>query len=139
MLRDPIYDSAGRPERPRPVWPPMFVGVADVKDAFHRLVMPPELSPHFCFEAVGVDALVFIPDSVEGGQARAGSVVFPCARELPMGFTWSLFFCQSVGRHMMSRAAELGERVAAGLGRAVEKFESRGLVIHESGVYDDRC
>lgn len=163
---------------PSPSWPAMFIGVADVRDAFHRLLMPPELSPRFCFEPVGVGALGFAPDLVEGSQARAGTSVYPCARALPMGFTWSLFFCQSLGLHMMGRATGLEgdealsdfrgcgifggsvvsepprhyvyvdnigvmgcrrKAVAAGLGHALEEFESRGLVMHESGVYGERC
>ena len=60
------------------------LGCTDVKDAFHRLSMPEELMWFFCLGESSSEEL--------GLQAGTQYELFWTS--LPMGFTWSLYFCQ---------------------------------------------
>ncbi|CAK0873101.1 unnamed protein product, partial [Prorocentrum cordatum] len=71
---------------------PAIMGVADVKDAFHRLILPEWLSrysgpPDALAEDVGM-----VGQGIDGTVAVAGDSIVPSARALPTEFTWSLFF-----------------------------------------------
>eukprot|EP00972_Heterocapsa_arctica_P048633 7168086-Heterocapsa_arctica.AAC.1 len=37
-------------------------------------------------------------------------MVYPCAKELPMGFSWSLYFCQHANERTASLAPSVGQR-----------------------------
>ena len=54
----------------------LWLGQADVKDAFHPGCMAEEMS--------------MVGETVDGVKLRAGDVVYPLARSLPVGFAWSL-------------------------------------------------
>ena len=74
----------------------IFIAHLDVKDYFHQLRMPLEMSQYFCFLPIlATDVFGGVP-LVEGGHAQAGELIYPCLASLPMGFSWSLFFAQKV-------------------------------------------
>ena len=66
------------------------LGQADVKDAFHRLGMPSFLSAYFGYPGCTAEEMKMVGETVDGVELRAGDVVFPLSRSLPMGFAWSL-------------------------------------------------
>eukprot|EP00974_Lingulodinium_polyedra_P063784 6158647-Lingulodinium_polyedra.AAC.1 len=59
--------------------------------------MPHWLSRFFCLKPV--ECQHFGLSEVEGQEVHRGQRVWPCCRALPMGFTWSLYFCQLIGEH----------------------------------------
>ena len=61
----------------------LWVGQADVKDAFHRLGMPSFLSRYFGYPGCTAEEMKMVGETVD-------DVVYPLARSLPMGFAWSL-------------------------------------------------
>ena len=71
------------------------VGIADVKDAFHRLLMPEWMSRYFGLPALTAEAAGLTGEIIDGTPALATDKIIPLARPLPMGFTWSLarLFC----------------------------------------------
>jgi len=73
-------------------------GISDVKDAFRRLRMPRWLRPYFCLPPVRACDLGF--SEVEGQPLDKGDPVWPMPRSFPMGFSWSLFYCQDTGENL---------------------------------------
>ena len=67
----------------------MFIGSLDLKDYFHTLRIPDEMSDFFCLPAVRCRNIrrrgVATPDT---------DMAFPCFRSLPMGFSWALWAAQ---------------------------------------------
>ncbi|CAK0898545.1 unnamed protein product, partial [Prorocentrum cordatum] len=79
---------------------PIFLGKADVKDCFHRVLFGSHLSKYFCYP---------------GGMAK--DYLWPCALALPMGWTWSLCFAKVANLGMVERApAVASSRVATDRG-----------------------
>eukprot|EP00972_Heterocapsa_arctica_P054679 8057725-Heterocapsa_arctica.AAC.1 len=56
--------------------------------------MPEEMSKYFCFDAVGACDVELTGQEVDRHTLSAHDMVYPCAEALPMGFSWSLYFCQ---------------------------------------------
>ncbi|CAK0826014.1 unnamed protein product, partial [Prorocentrum cordatum] len=86
---------------------PAFMGVADVKDAFHRLIMPEWLSRYFGLPDALAEGVGAVGQVIDGAVAAAGDAIAPLARALPTGFTWSLFFCQRIGENICQRVPAL--------------------------------
>ncbi|CAK0862261.1 unnamed protein product [Prorocentrum cordatum] len=110
---------------------PIFLGKADVKDCFHRMMFGNHLSKYFCYSGGLAKELGIVGQLVEGVPARADDYLWPCALALPMGWTWSLYFAQ---------VANLGlvERVPAGaLADTIAAFDAAGLVMHDISVESD--
>ena len=77
----------------------LHLGLADVKDAFRRFKISKLYSSFFA-----------LPE-VEGQEVGAPLVgrVCPCFSSLPMGHTWSLFFCQKAIEEAMWATPGLGK------------------------------
>ena len=73
---------------------------ADVKDAFYLLGMPSFLSRYFGYPVCTAEELKMVGETVDAVKLRAGDVVYPVARSLPMGFAWSLWICQQIGESL---------------------------------------
>ena len=84
-------------------------GVADVKDAFHRLRMRTFLRRYFCFPPARSGSLGLTGRTVEGHMLTGNEQVWPCPVAFPMGFSWSLFFCQVSGEELSSTVPGLGK------------------------------
>ena len=73
------------------------LGTADVADAFHRLRISQELAEYFSFpwslpaREFGLGGCV-----VSGQVVGPETEIFPCSGSLPMGFSWSLYFCRDI-------------------------------------------
>ncbi|CAK0899327.1 unnamed protein product [Prorocentrum cordatum] len=110
---------------------PAFAGVADVKDAFHMLIMPVWLSRYFGLPDALVAGAGAVGQVIDGAVAVAGDAIAPLARALPAGFAWSLFFCQRIGESL------LGQRAPAP--RASEPLRGRGrpaVLVLNDGLHE---
>ena len=85
----------------------LSLGVADVADAFHRMRIPKALSRYFCLPAVSADELGLSDTFLDGVLLRPGTLLVPAAGSLPMGFSWSLFFCQQVTEKNMKVPSQM--------------------------------
>eukprot|EP00972_Heterocapsa_arctica_P077356 11408963-Heterocapsa_arctica.AAC.1 len=74
--------------------------------------MPEEMSKYFCFNAVRACNVGLIGQEVDGHTLSAQDMVFPCAKALPMGFSWSLYFCQQANERIASLAPGVGQHEA---------------------------
>ena len=85
----------------------IHVGLADVKDCFHRMRQPLWLARHFCLRPVEAHVVGMTGQELEGKVLQSNDLVYPCPGSLCMGFTWSLFFAQRADELQASLAPEL--------------------------------
>ena len=85
------------------------LGILDVRDCFHRLEMPPWLSPYFCFWPVKAKDVGLTGEALDGETLGAMDHVYPMCRCLPMGFSWALFLAQRFNEQVASRCPFLSE------------------------------
>ena len=91
-----------------PAGPMRFtLGTSDISDAFHRFRIDRPMSGYFCLRPVAAAELGLGGRMLGGRRLRDDSLIVPACAALPMGFTWSLFFCQEVGRDIMRSTPEL--------------------------------
>ena len=83
------------------------LGTSDISDAFHRFRIDRELSGYFCMRAVLAGEVGLAGSRLGGRRLGADARLVPACAALPMGFTWSLFFCQEVGEAVMNDTPEL--------------------------------
>ena len=73
----------------------VFISTVDVAGCFHIMRMPPWLTRYFCLPSLTAAELGLTTEmdrvKVEGSQ-----LVRPCCLCLSMGFSWSLYFAQSI-------------------------------------------
>ena len=82
----------------------VHVGISDVKDCFHRLILTDELSDLFCLDESFTAADFDYTGQVFDGHVLAADAQVWCAsRSLPMGFSWSLFFAQDVNLFQLQK------------------------------------
>ena len=74
--------------------PPIFLGKADVRDCFHRMLFRSTLSKYFCYPGGLGKEFGVTGQLVDGVVVRPDDFIWPCALALPMGWTWSLYFAQ---------------------------------------------
>eukprot|EP00971_Amphidinium_carterae_P351274 6492020-Amphidinium_carterae.1 len=73
--------------------------VSDIKDCFHRFLLPSWLRGYFCLPGVvagDVGAL-----EADGEKVETNSWIYPCWNSLPMGWSWSVYFAQEASQHIM--------------------------------------
>ena len=92
------------------------VGVGGVQDAFHRLRMPVWLRRYFGLPPRFANDVGLTGSMLDGRVLLADSLVFPVPTALPMGFSWSLFYCQTLGEHLALRAGPFPSAPASGTG-----------------------
>ncbi|CAE8693166.1 unnamed protein product [Polarella glacialis] len=78
------------------------LGLADVKDCFHRCRWPQWLAEYFCLDAVPAGLVGLGGTTKDGRLLSECDMVYPCAGSLVMGFTWSLFFAQRINEYQAS-------------------------------------
>ncbi|CAK0840930.1 unnamed protein product, partial [Prorocentrum cordatum] len=83
------------------------LGTSDISDAFHRFRIDRGLSGYFCTRPALAGEVGLAGTKLGGRRLEADARLVPACAALPMGFTWSRFFCQEVGESMMSDAPEL--------------------------------
>ncbi|CAK0908876.1 unnamed protein product, partial [Prorocentrum cordatum] len=72
------------------------VGVADVKDAFHRTRLPAWMKLLFGLPSLRAGDVGIHGSRLDGEALGFDDLVYPIPEALPMGCTWSLYLCQSV-------------------------------------------
>lgn len=108
-----------------PCWPLVYVSVADVKDAFYPLRMPPALSWYLASSRSALARSVSCPSSSNGAASPLGASCPMCSRTSG-GLTWTIFFGQVVELWMQ------------GWPRRSTSSKECGLVMRDSGMYDER-
>ncbi|CAK0845234.1 unnamed protein product [Prorocentrum cordatum] len=83
----------------------VYIGMADVKDCFHRMRIDSALSQYFCLPPVKAGA--FGVTEVEGTKVQTSTAIYPCWQVLPMGFSWSLYFAQRANEEVSRRSSAL--------------------------------
>ncbi|CAK0879749.1 unnamed protein product [Prorocentrum cordatum] len=84
-----------------------WLGVSDVKDCFHRLLLEdgPGLQEYFGHPPLRAADLRLT--ELDGARLAPSTLVYPLARALPMGWAWSLFFAQSANSCRMLKVPSL--------------------------------
>jgi hypothetical protein len=80
------------------------LAVGGIKDCFHNLIIPKLLSRYFALPPVPAHVVHLTGCVVEGVTLKSDSLVWPVPRALPMGFSWSPFFCQDMADNVSMRA-----------------------------------
>ena len=80
----------------------LCVAEADLSDAFHHLEMPPELRAWFSLKRVRAGEVGVT--SIGGKAVAPWTWIVPRLRVVPMGWTWALWWCQSVHTRIAARA-----------------------------------
>ncbi|CAK0823925.1 unnamed protein product, partial [Prorocentrum cordatum] len=83
----------------------VYIGMADVKDCFHRMRIDSALSQYFCLPPVKAGA--FGVTEVEGTKVQTSAAIYPCWQVLPMGFSRSLYFAQRANEEVSRRSSAL--------------------------------
>lgn len=84
----------------------LWIAESDVDSCFHRLRIDEELGRYFCLPPVMAGELGVCAAQ---GQAVGGlDLVWPCLAVAPMGWTWSLYFAQSINRDVVARSLSDG-------------------------------
>ncbi|CAK0789045.1 unnamed protein product [Prorocentrum cordatum] len=83
----------------------VYIGMADMKDCFHRVRIDAALSRSFCLPPVKAGA--FGVSEVEGAEVQASTAIYPCWQGLPMGFSWSLYFALRANEEVSRRGSPL--------------------------------
>ncbi|CAK0807877.1 unnamed protein product, partial [Prorocentrum cordatum] len=83
----------------------VYIGMADVKDCFHRMRIDSALSQYFCLPPVMAGA--FGVTEVEGTKVQTSTAIYPCWQVLPTGFSWSLYFAQRANEEVSRRSSAL--------------------------------
>ncbi|CAK0798609.1 unnamed protein product [Prorocentrum cordatum] len=77
------------------------LGTSDISDAFHRFRIDRGLSSYFCLRPVTAQEIGVTGRAIGDSAAPPDRRLVPACAALPMGFTWSLYFCQEVGEAVM--------------------------------------
>ncbi|CAK0869005.1 unnamed protein product [Prorocentrum cordatum] len=85
----------------------LFLGQCDIEAAFYRFLAPPGLSELMILPSIDRGALANVLPSgtLDGIVGRRCS---PCLKVLPVGWNWSLFFCQHAVEGML-RTVGIGD------------------------------
>jgi len=99
----------------------LWMAEADVDNCFHRLRLNEKLGRFFCLPSLTASELGL---SAVGGRVVHGlERVWPCLAVAPMGWTWSLYFAQTINQRLV--ADSLRDVPALGSDQA-------GIVLSES-------
>ena len=83
----------------------VYIGISDIENAFHRMRMPRWLSDFFCLPfTLCAGDMGMVGQMVDGHKLSYHDELSLAASNLPMGFTWSLFFAQRISEHQISKA-----------------------------------
>ena len=82
---------------------------ADIDNAFYRFRVPDGLADQFSLPTIPAGALGL--DSLDGVGLPAHTQILPVVTVLPMGWAWSLHFCQSVMMRAISGCGFTPDRI----------------------------
>ena len=85
-----------------PVDSDLFVATGDISNAFYNMRVPDDLSDMFSMPTIRAHYLgVTEPD---GAPISPDEILMPCMCVLPMGWPWSLHYCQLVVKNVVEQA-----------------------------------
>ena len=106
-LANIAVDGDGGSEQARALGAGVALAIADVQNAFHYLKIGLEYGQYFCYPfEVTAKEMGLVGHIVEGVRCTPTTSFWLCASALPMGHSWSLYFCQ---RSLELRAARVRE------------------------------
>ena len=85
----------------------VFLGVADVQDAFHRFRLRDNMAVYFGLGSARLADLRCDSLLLSDVATDVGGCVDLVWASLPMGFSWSLYFCQTINEAKMGTIPEL--------------------------------
>ena len=77
----------------------LHIGIADVKDCFHRILTPPWLRRFFALPPLRAEEVGVVGQALDDEVVGRGRLVYPLPCALPMGFSWALALCQDITEH----------------------------------------
>lgn len=80
---------------------PLTLGMCDIKDAFHRFRLREGLARYFGVGRATAKELHLVGTVVSGNTLLPDDAVYLAWASLPMGFSWSLYFCQRAGESIV--------------------------------------
>ena len=87
----------------------LFVGLSDIKDAFHRLRQPRWMQELFCLDPIPARWVGLQGQTIDGITLAADQLIYPMPASRPMGCSWSMFFAQAVSEHLMGEISHLAQ------------------------------
>ena len=87
----------------------LYSGSADIDNAFYRFRVPDGLADQFSLPTIPAGALGLA--SLDGVVLSANTQILPVVTVLPMGWAWSLHFCQSVMMRAISDCGFTPDRI----------------------------
>ncbi|CAK0837915.1 unnamed protein product, partial [Prorocentrum cordatum] len=109
-----------------------------IEAAFYRIGVPPGLDEMFVLPAVPVDALLEALPEVDIGS-RLGGKVSPLLAVLPMGWSWSLYFCQAPVVSQVVAAGISASRIIQDRCVVPDVSETAGVAVYVDGVAAIGC
>ena len=85
-----------------PVDQDLFVGTGDISNAFYNMRVPDDLSDMFSMPTIRARYLGVT--ELEGVPISPDETLMPCMCVLPMGWSWSLHYCQLVVKNVVEQA-----------------------------------
>ncbi|CAK0853843.1 unnamed protein product [Prorocentrum cordatum] len=110
----------------------------DIEAAFYRIGVPPGLDEMFVLPAVPVDALLEALPEVDIGSRVEGKVS-PLLTVLPMGWSWSSYFCQAPVVSQVVAAGTSASRIIQDRCAVPDVSETAGVAVHVDGVAAIGC
>ncbi|CAK0860231.1 unnamed protein product, partial [Prorocentrum cordatum] len=140
-----------------------WLGVSDVKDCFHRLLLDAGPGLQEFFGCPPLRAAELGLAQLGGVALERGTLLYPLARAPPMGWAWSLRFAQAANAHRATLLRELDralptsdrgppllldsplalghcaceDQVRSALEAATESLGQAGLEVHETAPAND--
>ena len=105
---------------------PMYLGMADVDNCFHRIRISESLRQFFVLPSdFSTRELGLVGTMYKGSVLTAASRVRLCCASLPMGFGWSMYFAQKINEARMQETTALAKSTLIN--------DSSGAVVFEQG------
>ena len=87
---------------------PIYLGVADADNCFHRIKIKEDIGQYFVVPGVfSARELGVVGQVYDGRVLSPDSLVRVRCADLPMGFGWSLYFAQRINDIVMSESDKL--------------------------------
>ena len=85
----------------------LVLGIGDIADAFHRLKIDREFSTYFGLQEVTASEARLVNVDLGWGPLGPDERIAPCFNSLPVGFSWSLYFCQVTAEYQVARTPHM--------------------------------
>lgn len=98
----------------------LFFGLSDIKGRFHRLRIPDWLAEFFCLKPIPCEWVGMDGKNLGGRILSKGVEIYLMAGSLPMRFTWSLYFAQTISKSKIQKVPGLeGSKLVSDGGAAM--------------------